>query len=193
MRPRRGGERGKCEVLISILSRHDPSTIFTLSRNEWLNECANLSMRFIRTLYTALKFRAVSSHVYVFRLLRLSSPLRLGDHACITSLTAIHGCSRLWTRTLERMVHGIIRRSRLADKTTRLVGAWPIINWPLLIRTITPECRGNYQRGAGTKRRSPSNKRTRLSRGWLTAVVIEILTSPTPSIHPYMCIYIYLA
>lgn len=96
--------------------------------------------------------------------------------------------ARLWTRTLERMVHGIIRRSRLADKTTRLVGAWPIINWPLLIRTITPECRGNYQRGAGTKRRSPSNKRTRLSRGWLTAVVIEILTSP-PSIP--ICVYIY--
>lgn len=84
-----------------------------------------------------------------------------------------------------------IRRSRLADKTKRLVGAWPIINWPLLIRTITPECRGNYQRGAGTTRRSPSNKRTRLSRGWLTAgrhrqiLTSRLLPSTSPPPHLY--------
>lgn len=65
MRPRRGSERGKCEVLISILSRHDPSTIFTLSRNEWLDECTNLSMRFIRTLYRVKISRGLEPRVRV--------------------------------------------------------------------------------------------------------------------------------
>lgn len=95
--------------------------------------------------------------------LPLASPpaSRLGDYAYITSLRDIR-C--VFSGGMRRSTGIYIRRSRLTDKTTRLVGAWPIINWPLLIRTITPECRGNYQRGAGTA----SNKRTRLSRGWLT-------------------------
>lgn len=76
-------------MLISILSRHDPSTIFAPSRleNEWLDEYTNLIqlIRFIRALRRVKISRGLEP-----RVVRLSSPpLRLGDHACNASSTAM--------------------------------------------------------------------------------------------------------
>lgn len=95
---------------------------------------------YVYIVWMALKFPAISGHVF--------------DRPFAFPVAPAHSVRLLHTPTRNPgripASHRVFVDHAPLIKRRGSVGGLAIINWPLLIRTITPECRGNYQRAAGT-------------------------------------------
>ena len=118
----------------------------------------------------ALKFPAISGHVF-------DRPFAF-PVASARIVRLLHTPTRNPGRIPPPATRGVFVDHAPLIKRRGSVGGLAIINWPLLIRTITPECRGNYQRAAGT---TLDVEQTHSFVAWLLptpVVVIEIFTIP---------------